>query len=886
MFRDRRYQEITGIVLILISCIIFLSLFSFQQQDYTLMKENSPVGNIIGPLGAWLSWLLRAAFGVASYLIAAIFALAGWSVIKKASVLPVLEKIFSLLFLSITMSAMAAVFGDATIHQGGGFIGFYINYFLSMFLGKVGAYLTIAILNLAGLILLGLFSLTSFLARAGDRDYIWGKFKALGGKLRTASGEEVPLNHIGEEGESRKKVKKKEPWITRETVRIFDGMEKGTKTSEVKYLEMSVPRAASDSSLSEAERKSLRESLKEYAAMHAGETGQGQGDSHFPPAEPFENDPFDRDDPFFDDDFSLDAHEKSAPVERGQEQKEAAFDTLMKEDDATGFDDITITSYADDMEPETPEKEKDIRRNRIFSIDADDERNKRTAENITPEDEERPSVKAEENKEKEVEDYARREKLVFMEIPMDCDYTVPTMFLNSSAPPDTESWKNEVKRNSQLLVNTLNEFSIESRVINVNRGPVITLYEMQIAPGIKVNRIVGLSDDIAMALAASRVRIVAPIPGKSAIGVEIPNRHRENVTLGDIIKSEDYLGRSGALKVALGKDILGKVITLDLKRLPHLLIAGATGSGKSVCVNTIISSLIYNYDPNYVRFIMVDPKMVELQLYNGLPHLLTPVITDPAMAPVVLKWVIFEMERRYRLLSTMNTRDIERYNEKIDVEDRGGERLPYIVTIIDELADLMMVASKEIEGYITRIAQKARAVGIHLVLATQRPSVDVITGIIKANIPARIAFQVAQKNDSRTIIDQNGAEKLLGAGDMLYQSPMSSYPIRIQGAYISEDETWKIVEHLESLGDPHYINIEESLFDAAEEERERNGGEEEDELFVEALKIVEETRKASASYLQRRLSIGYNRAARIIELMEDRGYVGPQQGSKPREVFI
>jgi S-DNA-T family DNA segregation ATPase FtsK/SpoIIIE len=378
------------------------------------------------------------------------------------------------------------------------------------------------------------------------------------------------------------------------------------------------------------------------------------------------------------------------------------------------------------------------------------------------------------------------------------------------------------------------------------------------------------------------VRIVAPIPGKSAIGVEIPNGKREIVTLGDVLKSDVFHSQTGYLNVALGKDILGHPVTLDLKTLPHLLIAGATGSGKSVCVNSIITSLIYNYDPHYLKFILVDPKMVELQVYNGLPHLLTPVITESKKAQVALKWVIYEMERRYRLLSECNCRNIERYNSQSDTLFEV-EKLPYIVTIIDELADLIMVATKEVEGYITRIAQKARAVGIHLVLATQRPSVDVITGIIKANFPARIAFQVAQKTDSRTILDQNGAEKLLGQGDLLYQSPISSFPIRIQGTYVSEDEIMNIVTHLGKKCKPQYIDITESVEETEEQIEENREG---DELFVEAVKIVEETRKASASYLQRRLSIGYNRAARIIELMEDRGYVGPQQGSKPREVFI
>jgi S-DNA-T family DNA segregation ATPase FtsK/SpoIIIE len=462
-------------------------------------------------------------------------------------------------------------------------------------------------------------------------------------------------------------------------------------------------------------------------------------------------------------------------------------------------------------------------------------------------------------------------------------YHIPLDFLKSSTPIDPESQRAETQKNSILLVNTLMDFGIESKVINVNRGPVVTQYELQIAPGIKVNRIVSLSDDISMALAASSVRIVAPIPGKSAVGVEIPNTRREIVMLGDIIKSDEYRGKKGTLTVALGKDILGIPIRLDIKTLPHLLIAGATGSGKSVCVNSIITSLIYNYDQKYLKFILIDPKMVELQIYNGLPHLLSPVITEPHRVPYVLKWALNEMERRYRLLSKINCRDIERFNEKNEFEGSRQERLPFIIIIIDELADLMMVASKDIEGYITRIAQKARAVGIHLVLATQRPSVDIITGVIKANFPARIAFQVAQKIDSRTIIDQNGAEKLLGKGDLLYQSPMSSIPVRIQGGYISIEEIESIVHHCGKLGKPEYLDFDEYAGEMTEDNEEEGDN---DELFVEALKIVEETKKASASYLQRRLSIGYNRAARIIEQMEDMGYIGPQKGSKPREVFV
>lgn len=499
-------------------------------------------------------------------------------------------------------------------------------------------------------------------------------------------------------------------------------------------------------------------------------------------------------------------------------------------------------------------------------------------------DDEIPNISESNQEEDEYDNTDTEEDMVarnvFEEIPINQKYSIPVDFLKQYTVHDETGYKQEIIKNSELLVNTLRDFGIESKVINVNRGPVITLYELQIAPGIKVNRIVALADDIAMALAASRVRVVAPIPGKKAVGVEIPNKIRETVTLKDLIASPEYAHHQGRLKVGLGKDIMGKPVVIDLKKLPHLLIAGATGAGKSVCVHSIITSLVYNYDPNYVRFIMVDPKLVELQIYNGIPHLLTPVIIEPFMVPKALKWTMMEMERRYYLLSEYNTRDIDRYNQMIE-RTKNDEYLPYIVIVMDELADLMMVAAKEIEGYITRIAQKARAVGIHLVLATQRPSVDIITGIIKANFPARIAFQVAQKTDSRTIIDQNGAEKLLGKGDMLYQSPTSSFPVRIQGAFISEDELSSIVSFLKKIAKPHYVDIEQSLVEFEDEEEEGQ-----DDLFIEAVKIVETTKKASASYLQRRLSIGYNRAARMIERMEELGYIGPQQGSKPREVYI
>jgi DNA segregation ATPase FtsK/SpoIIIE-like protein len=563
----------------------------------------------------------------------------------------------------------------------------------------------------------------------------------------------------------------------------------------------------------------------------------------------------------------------SAVISHGLAEQIHRSDSFTEKDDpfkpeefVEAAESVTRETMVDDFEESLNRRESDRRKEKLCTEEADDERAiDAGSEEVDPE---AVPVK------------------VFDEIPINEEYIIPTNLLQKTVPHDRESWESEIRRHSELLVKTLNDFGIESRVSMVNRGPVVTLYEMQLAPGIKVTRIVSLADDIALALAASRVRVVAPIPGKAAIGIEVPNIKREMVTLGDILNTKEFLSADMILRIAMGKDILGKPVMIDLKKQPHLLIAGATGAGKSVCVNAVILSLICSYDPNHLRFIMIDPKMVELQLYNGMPHLLTPVITEPDEAPKALKWAIVEMERRYRLLSEQCTRDIERYNQKIASmrHPEEFETLPYIVIIIDEFADLMMVAPKEVENYITRIAQKARAVGIHLVLATQRPSVDVITGIIKANFPARVAFQVAQKIDSRTIIDQNGAEKLLGKGDMLYQSPTSSFPVRIQGAYISEEEVMLVVKRACSFGRPRYIDFDEFL--KTESAAEDDDNDIQDEMFVEALKIVEETKKASASYLQRRLSIGYNRAARIVEKMEELGYVGPPQGSKPREVYV
>ncbi|MBT9176656.1 MAG: DNA translocase SpoIIIE [Firmicutes bacterium] len=461
------------------------------------------------------------------------------------------------------------------------------------------------------------------------------------------------------------------------------------------------------------------------------------------------------------------------------------------------------------------------------------------------------------------------------------DYTLPDLtLLNRGLKPSNARGSREEKDNIRILEETLANFGIRVKVVDVTRGPTCTRYEIQMAPGTKVSKVTGLSNDLAMSLASEGVRIEAPIPGKAAIGIEVPNKARSSVLLRDVLESVEYVNATAPLTAALGKDIEGNTVVADLAQMPHLLIAGATGTGKSVCINTLVCSVLFKARPDEVKLMLIDPKVVELSAYNGVPHLIAPVLNHPKKAAAALKWATSEMERRYAAFARAGVRDIDRFNER--AKEKVTERMPLILIVIDELADLMMVARNDVEETICRLAQMARAAGMHLVIGTQRPSTDVITGLIKANIPSRLSFTVSSAVDSRVILDMMGAEKLLGRGDMLFLPVGQSKARRVQGAFVSNREIERVVDFVSSQGEAVYVEALDRLEETDHTAREGEGGL--DERFDDAVRIVVETGQASVSMLQRRMRLGYSRAARIVDQMQEAGIVGPADGSKPRSI--
>ena len=583
---------------------------------------------------------------------------------------------------------------------------------------------------------------------------------------------------------------------------------------------------------------------------------------------------------------SIENEEKIIGVENKKETKKERKlrEQLEKEKAALDVEQLQIK-----LNGTEPEKTK------LFDFDKVGKNNKKVVkeqevkEKQSPEFIEDPLFKTqEEQKEEKTKEVLQLEHTLTVE---DDNYEFPPLnLLSEGDSKGVKGGKKALADTASKLQKTLYSFGVSAKVENVSVGPAITRYELKPAEGVRVSKIANLADDIALNLAAKTIRIEAPIPGKQAVGIEVPNEKSEVVHIRDILESDEFIDNKSKLAFALGKDVSGATIVTDIAKMPHVMIAGATGSGKSVCINTLITSIIYKAKPSEVKLVMVDPKIVELSVYNGIPHLLIPVVTDPKKAAGALAWAVQEMENRYAMFASKGVRDLKGYNDAIANDDTIG-KLPHIVIIIDELADLMMVAKGDVEDAICRLAQKARAAGMHLVIATQRPSVDVITGLIKANIPSRIAFAVSSQVDSRTILDQVGAEKLLGKGDMLFYPTGAPKPVTIQGAFISDKEVEKVVNFVKANGKSEYRDdITEYIEKANTTDKEQAEGagndDEADELLNEAIETVIETGQASTSFIQRRFKVGYARAGRIIDQMEERGIISGYQGSKPREVLM
>lgn len=533
-----------------------------------------------------------------------------------------------------------------------------------------------------------------------------------------------------------------------------------------------------------------------------------------------------------------------------------------------------IRNNRENKKREDIDKEEDLSKNKIIKIEEEVEK-----ENKDDFDQrfEKAKINSYKSKQVDLSDFDQTFKEEYT-----LNYKFPKLDLLDDRDDDSELDQNDIKDKARRIEECLDSFGIKSKVVQINIGPSVTCFELKPQRGVKVSKILNLSDDLSLALATSDIRIEAPIPGKSHVGIEVPNSQKEVVGLKEMIASEEFMKSSKELPFVLGKSISGLPKVSAIEKMPHLLVSGATGSGKSVCINTIIMSILYKHSPDEVKLLLIDPKIVELSIYNGIPHLIMPVITDPKKASSSLFWAIREMERRYKLFEENHVRDISSYRDLSEI-DENIEKLPYVVIIIDELSDLMMTAASEVEDYITRLAQKSRACGIHLIIATQRPTVDVITGTIKANIPSRIAFAVTSQIDSRTILDMSGAETLLGKGDMLFSPSDAMKPMRIQGAFVSDSEVLRVVNYIKQTREEEY---DKKAMETVEEKTKIVENDDEDELIDEAIEIIINENTASVSLLQRKLKVGYARAGRIIDQLEARGVIGGYEGSKPRKVLV
>lgn len=903
--------EIYGILVLTFAIALFLALISFEGADVAAAAKGRAEGtaNLIGPLGAQVADLFLGGLGAGAFFLAFAFGYFGLTYLvgRRARV----TRLDALGWLGALLSGAVlchVAFAPARFldHLPGGETGAWVGEISASLLSHAGTgivFMAIFIVSLIAITRRSVFELAHLLGRAARR------VAALGRRALRHGDTPDDADEGQADGERRDADEGEDP-VARAVARGRAGRAKATEG------ESTAQGPAGDGDA--APRRDTQRASGEGTAAATG-AAEGDDDADGPRVvvhrgmkhlegeaarrEPGADDAVsERVDDGDDDEDEVDGADRDAV--RASSAEEAARDDDDEDDEDDELSDIveSVEGLGGDDELEVGGGEGGVDADGNIRI-VESAAMRRSRELLVGDQLNLPSgAPAEE----------------------EAPYVLPGLSLLDYRPPETTTYDRDLLRtNAQILEAKLADYRVKGKVVEIHPGPVVTMYEFMPAAGVKISTIANLSDDLAMALSALRIRIVAPIPGKNVVGIEVPNRAREIVWLKEILSDTTYTKAKSQITLALGKDIVGNPAVMNLAKAPHLLVAGATGSGKSVAINSFVVSMLYKASPEDVRLIMVDPKMLELSIYEGIPHLLLPVVTDPKQAAVALRWAVKEMERRYRLMADMGVRNLANYNTKVDslrddpkqrlperlrlaklkreakgeadppgvVLDADGqsvERLPLIVVIIDELADLMMVASKEVEHSIARLAQMARASGIHLILATQRPSVDVITGLIKANFPTRVSFQVASKVDSRTILDRGGAENLLGMGDMLYLPPGTSAVQRVHGCYVSEDEVHRIVAHLKEQGKPDYdLGILTHEDDDGDDGPARADGDEHDELFDRAVRIVAETRNASISFLQRKLKIGYNRSARIIEKMEEDGIVGPSDGtSRPREVFI
>ena len=900
------YREAMAVALWCAGLMTCLALGSYDAQDASLnASSSSKVQNLIGPAGAYWSDLLLQLFGVGSYALGMAFLLAGWRAALGRRIRPTFREASGIALLTTCLGSFwhLLLAGKAHPYPPGGVAGAVLGEQLLIYFAKAGSFILSGALCLVAAAITADGVLTGLGLRGlGAFRGLWLRLEAWWTALRTRRAilrkkreqmrlEEQDLpnsehwtlgptpNNTEEQGEEAVQGIKIGPSDATRAFKLQRARERGqAQAAKIAKRRQQRHKAKALRPQSEPE-IAIHQPIDLDAEEQAFELGEVPLDlrAELPPHMPMP---------------------PTAEFEQGVQSLDRPPTVELDPEDVEELrPEIPIRAANDDdaltLGPVGAQQE--LRATPSGNHEAPQDKNSSGAQGESAPEivDVRPEV-----------DLEAIEKAAQEEPPSTKSYALPSPTLldfeaAKRAPIDSE----QLKQNAQRLTQTLRHYGIEGQVREIRPGPIITMYEYVPAPGIKISKIANLADDLAMSMEALRVRIVAPIPGKGAVGIEIPNAGKETVYLKEIITHDNFRKSTCKLPIALGKDIEGNPRVSDLTKMPHLLVAGATGAGKSVSVNAMIMSFLFEATPEDVRLIMVDPKMLELSVYDGIPHLLLPVVTDPKKASLALRWGVDEMERRYKLLSGLGVRNIAGYNAKVQqakdagqtltitTQDKAGrdeqlscEHLPFIVIIVDELADLMMVASREVEASIMRLAQMARAAGIHLILATQRPSVDVLTGVIKANFPTRIAFQVASKHDSRTILDSNGAEHLLGQGDMLFLSPGAQGMHRVHGSFVSDEEIERTVNFLKSQGEPEY---DESILAPRDEGKSESEDEDAyDELYDQALAIVAETQQASISMIQRRLRIGYNRAARLVECMEREGVVGPADGAKPRAVLI